>query len=650
MKYFSILIGFFVLASTALSQSPNDRGHPASYKTGYRNILCTDSGRTYKPKTSTDHSLHFRPVEIDLWYPTDDPGSALPLTYGYFLNLLQQRSNRFQDDTVYKQMSAELVTYLSINLKIKDKSKLTGIVTRSYLNAKPAQKRFPLILYLCSYNGMSYENLALFEFLASQGYLVACISSVGRYPGNMSTQMPDLIEQVKDGEFALQYLGKEPNLDTTKNGVLGYSWGGLAAMILSMQNSNSKCILSLDGSEMHYYGDSKKEDLDFDQLRNSPEFNLKKLNIPYAYLESGFKQSEQDADSVFNIFNSSGFQKLYVHFPKAVHEDFSFLPSLGNKMNGAEPVLSPFYVRVQQFALEYFDKYLKGTGKGLPLWLDSVFRSGLGDSVYPKVKSKKGGIRLMGRIVDDRKNEGLAYVNVGIRNKNAGTVSSPDGWFQLKIDSVLLDDSLRFSMAGYQPYTISVAEFMKMSKPPIIPLKENVSGLKEVVITARAMKTEIRGNTTTSNFVNIGLPLRFLGSETGIRLALGKKPVVLKSFSFNISDNRVDTAVFRLNIYNFKNGMPHENILHQNILVPIGKRPGRYTLSLADYKLVLSGDVLISLEWIEGSYSKAGNGAIFLSAGFLNSATWHRLTSQAEWKKATGLGVGFNVVIQKQNN
>ena len=55
--------------------------------------------------------------------------------------------------------------------------------------------------------------------------------------------------------------------------------------------------------------------------------------------KADLKQSEQDADSVFNIsVNSSGFQKLYVHFPKAVHEDFSFLPSLGNKMNGAEPV------------------------------------------------------------------------------------------------------------------------------------------------------------------------------------------------------------------------------------------------------------------------------------------------------------------------
>ncbi len=33
---------------------------------------------------------------------------------------------------------------------------------------------------------MSYENLHLFEKLAGHGYIVACITSVGRYPGNMS--------------------------------------------------------------------------------------------------------------------------------------------------------------------------------------------------------------------------------------------------------------------------------------------------------------------------------------------------------------------------------------------------------------------------------------------------------------------------------
>ncbi len=362
-----------------------------SYKAGYRNILAIDSGRTYKPNTAADHPLHFRPVEIDFWYPAEDPGSVPPLSYGYFLELLQERSNRFQDDTVYKQMSSELVTYLSVNLKIKDTSKLSGFPTHSYFNPKPAPKRFPLMHCIsCSYNGMSYENLALFEFLASRGYLVACISSVGRYPGNMSTQMPDLMEQVRDGEFALRYLRRERNLDTTNTGVLGYSWGGLAAMVLAIDNDTIKCLLSLDGSEMHYYGDSKEEDSDFDQLRNSPEFNLKKLNIPYAYLESGFKQSEQDADSVFNIVKSYGDQKLYVHFPKAVHEDFSGLIFQGNKINGTGPVI-PFYPGIQQFALSYFDKYLKGTGNGLPLWQDSVFRSGMADSVYPVVKTIRDG-------------------------------------------------------------------------------------------------------------------------------------------------------------------------------------------------------------------------------------------------------------------
>ncbi|HEX9503153.1 MAG TPA: hypothetical protein VF974_02420 [Patescibacteria group bacterium] len=64
----------------------------------------------------------------------------------------------------------------------------------------------------------------------------------------------------------------------------------------------------------------------------------------------------------------------------------------------------------------------------------------------------------------------------------------------------------------------------------------------------------------------------------------------------------------------------------------------------------MKGNILISLEWIEGSSSGPEKGAIFLSAGFLNSATWHRLTSQGEWKKASGIGVGFNALIQKLKN
>ena len=646
MKFLILPVFFISLFLKALPQVTPIADVPESYKIGYRNIVVTDSNRSYKPNSGTGNLLKFRPVEIDLWYPAANSGNNPAIQYGYFLEQLQQRSNRFQDDTVYRQMTNELVNYLSANLEIKDLSGLIHLPTESYLNVIPIKQKFPLIIYLCSYNGMSYENVALFESLAERGYLVASITSVGRYPGNMSEQLPDLMEQVADAEFAIHYLKTDNTIDTGKIGAVGYSWGGPAALILSMNNSAVKVLLSLDGSELHYYGDDKKEDNDFDQIIRSSHFNGKKLNIPYAYLESGFKQAHADADSIFNIFDLTVSEKMYARFPKSTHEDFSFLPSLPQKVYGKTFADQHVNIPYKEFALCLFDGYLKGGKNETSSFLDSLYRHKIADSGYPVLISRKNLVLIRGTIADEKNGESLGYVNVGIRNKNIGTVSAKNGKFQLKIDSTLKTDSLTFSMAGYLTSVVPVGDLLGNSKPHRISLKEKVSDLKEVVITSKALKTEVRGNTTTSNFISVGLPLKFLGSETGIRLHLGKKPVFLKSFSFNISDNRLDTAVFRLNIYNMRNGEPFENILHRNILIPVGKQTGKYTLNLNDYKLVLNGDVLLSLEWIEGSSSGRGHGVIFLSAGFLNSATWHRLTSQAAWKKATGLGVGFNVLIQ----
>jgi hypothetical protein len=646
MRYLLLAV-FLNYYPIAFSQSPPAPETSGSFKVGYMNLITVDSGRIYKQNTGIGTKLHFRPIEIDVWYPSIDEIPSSPIQYGYFLNLLQERSNRFQNDTVYNEMTTGLVDYLSSNLIIRDTSTLMHLPTVSYTNADPFPKRFPLLIYLCSYNGMSYENVAFFEWLAARGYFVACITSVGRYPGNMSTRLSDLMEQVLDADFGIRYLKTVQQVDTSEIGIIGYSWGGLAALILAMNNTQIKCLLSLDGSEVHYYGDSKEEDLDFDLIINSHYCRGKKLNIPFAYLESGFKQFDESADSIFPISSLTMHKILYIRFPKAKHEDFSYLTSLGPKVHGTDFSGPNPYIPYKQFALRFLNENLKKGKNELLPFLDSLYQNRIADSSYPLVKIKKNLILVKGKIVDEYNRESLAFVNVGIRNKNIGTVSSQDGNFQLSIDPALKKDSLTFSMAGYQTRIISLKDLLGSPKPFIVSLRVKIFELKEVSIISKAMKTEVLGNTTTSRFVSIGLPLKFLGSETGIRLHLGKKPVLLKSFSFNISDNRLDTAVFRMNIYSMKNGAPFENILHQNILIPVGKQTGKYTLDLHTYKLVLNGDILLSLEWIAGTSSGYGNGIIFLSAGFLNSATWHRLTSQAEWKKATGLGVGFNVVIQK---
>jgi hypothetical protein len=671
MRY---LLSFIFSAIIFSAYSQNDQ--PQLYKVGYRNILATDSSRIYKPGTQSNDRLHYRPLEMDIWYPADSssqeprqpPQAPQPLQspqspqtameYGEFLQLLQQRSNRFQNDTVYQDMTKELVQYLCAGLKIADTTALAHLKTTSYRNATPAARPFPLIIYMCSYNGMSYENIHLLEGLAAHGYIVASVTSVGRYPGNMSTDCTDLFEQVRDGLFTMGRVRNSCNVDPGKVGVAGYSWGGLAALLLSMNTDGVAATLSLDGSEMHYYGESAEEDDNFIALRNSPFFSIDRLHTPYTYLESGDKQTDQQADSIFNILPFLSGSRQYFRFPGTNHEDFSSLPSLARRTTARNS--SAWITGLDSFPLCYFDKYLKGRTAPLSNWLAVSRQKNHTDSAYPVVRPMTGkGLVIRGKVLDQKDKTPLAFVNVGIPEKNLGTVTQHDGSFILVIGPELSGDSIRLSMVGYKGQTIKIDRLIKQKQPLTFLLGERIAELKEVVVTSKAPRSRRLGNTTTSLFVSVGFPMRFLGAELGVRIKLGQRPVRLRSFNFNISTARIDSAVFRLNIYRFGKGLPAGNILKKNIFVPVGKTVGAYTIDLTRYELVEKGDILVSLELIEGSFSNPSSGqnsnlsahpspgAIYLSAGFLNSATWRRPTSQAKWKRAAGIGVGFNVVVQE---
>lgn len=591
---------------------------------GYRNMILTDSSRRYKPGAGSGHHLCYRPVEIDCWYPATAAGT-MPVRYGEFLELFQQRANRFQDDTIYSGLAGEMARYLSAGLGIADTVSLMGLATQSYRNADPVRRRFPLIVYMCSYNGMSFENTRLFEILARRGYIVASVTSVGRYPGNMTTDPADLREQVADGLFTIDVLRKSGTIDTTKIGLIGYSWGGPAAFLLA-ENLSVRAVLSLDGSELHYYGASREEDNNFNNLRwdllspAGPHF-------AYAYLESDGKQDEGPADSIFNIFPVFQGPKKYIRFPGATHEDFSCLPSLAAEIRKSDTAVLPDY---PAFAVNWFDNYMKNGSNQLP-----------GDSPYPVVSNRsEHASTISAKVLDAEDKTPLAYVNVGIPGKNVGTVTQKDGSFKLDVDSQLANDSLAVSMAGYEKHVIPLKKV-----PVIILLHRKSGGLTEVVVTSGIRRKRVLGNKTASNWVSVGFPMRFLGAELGVKMALGKKAGRLIRFQCHVSYSRVDSAIFRVNIYQVVKGIP-VNILQQNVLLSIGKTPGDYTVDLSGLKLVLSGDILVSLELLRSCSSSPNPGAVFFSAAFFNSGTWRRQTSQAEWKKARGIGAGFNIEVR----
>ncbi len=328
--------------------------------------------------------------------------------------------------------------------------------------------------------------------------------------------------------------------------------------------------------------------------------------------------------------------KCYLKINNSTHEDFSSLSVLPEKnRDGAK-----FYV-IQELTINYLLDKLKGT---------EVFYENIPAEGITKQFSQPTFIGsettdekvLSGRIRDKKSNLPLPFVNIGILNKDRGTTSNTKGEFDLSLSESDLNDTLKISMVGYEPKEIYLKDIFNKQKQILnIQLQEKANELKEVVIVDKKLTTKVLGNKTDSKFFGGKFASGDLGSEIAIRIKIKDTPTHLDTFGFNISYNTGDTASFRVNIYDVKNGLPDKNILTENIMLRINGQTGKIEIDLSKYNVVVKDDFFISLEWIEGK----NNSGIVFSAGFANKGTYYRKASQGRWKKYP-MGVGFNVTAK----
>ena len=133
---------------------------------------------------------------------------------------------------------------------------------------------FPVIVYAPSYQASSIENFALFEYLASNGFVVISSPSRGtntRWLEGGTTK--DMETQSRDVEFLLKEINKYKNIDIDRIALMGFSFGGLSNAITVMKNKSISAIVSLDGTERYNYT----------ILEKSPYFNLDSFTIPYIH-------------------------------------------------------------------------------------------------------------------------------------------------------------------------------------------------------------------------------------------------------------------------------------------------------------------------------------------------------------------------------
>ena len=250
-----------------------------------------------------------------------------------------------------------------------------------------------------------------------------------------------------------------------------------------------------------------------------------------------------------------------------------------------------------------------------------------------------------GIIKNAQTNEPIPYVNIGILNRDKGTVSNENGEFTLEIPIEFVNDTIKISSIGYETKIFIANEFIKTLKEnKTISLSEKIIELNEVVVSNKKLKEKVIGNKTKSKMMRGGFRNAELGNELGIKIKIKKSPTYISKFHANVTSNTGEKMKFRLNFYSIEKGLPKEKLIDQNIIFSIDSKEGEFTLDLSKYNLVVEEDFYLTMELIENEGNKESE--VFFSAGLLGNATVARLTSQAEWKKLGSIGIVFSLTSE----
>ena len=626
---------------------------------GFKTILLTDSSRIYKADTPLQDPLHFRPIEVDIWYPSDQEGKT-PLLFGDLFAMLEKRASAYQQETDYTGLTEELALFYVAQLGVGiDGKNLLGIQTQSYQELPPVEGMHPLIVYMTGFNGMGFENYKVLETLARRGFVVMAISSVGRYPGDMTNQKEDMLEQVYDAEYALQYLlheEKEIRVDSSRMGVLGCSWGGMSAGVLVNRNPAIRAMVSLDGTETHYFGEvdtnlyaDGASGSDNDQfikvIHDEDLMQPERQTIPYLYLESGDKLDDFQPTGEYHYFKRLGSTKYYLRFTNSAHADFLCIPSILKASEASQLI----YDNIEKVCVQFFETTLNGRDTFQSYWQELQALPYVSNEPFNIANKRRGfvGSTLRGVVVDKDSAEPLPFVNIGVLNQGWGTVTNYEGTFSLTLQQEFEEDTLKISMIGYDPLEILVSE-IEGADSMTIELSESIDELQEIIVVAEAYKEKTLGNKTTSKFLGTGFGYDQLGAEMGIRINVRKQPTFVDAFNFTITYNRLSAeTIFRLNFYVVQNGKPGKNILKDNIFVNINpNQTGSISVDLKPYDIVLEQDVLVTLEWVASKGENKEGEGIFFPLSLMSKGTYFKQSSQGRFKKFNSLGVGFNLDVK----
>lgn len=261
---------------------------------------------------------------------------------------------------------------------------------------------------------------------------------------------------------------------------------------------------------------------------------------------------------------------------------------------------------------------------------------------------------ISGRVVERPTGEALAYVSVGIPGTSVGTVSAEDGRFSLEIPektTLTSKDSVQFAMLGFEKKSLPLAAWTNAAKPLEVRLEPSVLQLREVVVRPDDTQLKTLGKEKTKyrmivNFALEGKINQNLGSEIGRRFKI-RKPSRLETFRFYVAANNFDTVRFRINVYDLHKGEPGENLLQDQIIIPLtGKKTGWVTVDLQPYEVYAGENLAVGVEWIYGS--KGGTTLTLpIAMPVTGSKHFYKYGSRNKWKSFAAMSAAMMLDVRQ---
>ncbi|HET6444444.1 MAG TPA: hypothetical protein VFI27_07665 [candidate division Zixibacteria bacterium] len=305
-----------------------------------------------------------RELMMQVWYPAKPDSSAAPAPY-------------FDQLDVAASVLAERLGLPSFFL-----GHLNLVETHALIDALPVSEiePFPLILFSHGLSGLRMQNTALFEELASNGYIVASVdhtfdSVITIMPDgrailhHVQTVMPEGVSTVLSGRQLLgvrvqdlatalaflESMNLDPEsflherIDLDKIGVMGHSTGGGTAIEFCAHSTQCQAVLVLDG-----------------WLEPVLEETLgQSLSQPSMFLSTNEWLGSENKAIGEMFINGQDRDSYQVTIDEMGHNNFTDIPlltpigaqiGLSGQINGARGVKI-----LNEYSLAFFDRYLQNS-------------------------------------------------------------------------------------------------------------------------------------------------------------------------------------------------------------------------------------------------------------------------------------------------